>query len=103
MASPPSHRWQGASLSWYEYFVYPWPQTFDAGQHGNYIFAKRDAQKPWQYVALYIGETEDLGTRLDQHHKLECALDHGMTHVHVKKSSSEKLVRTAEESDLVKA
>ena len=23
MASPPSHRWQGASLTWYEYFVYP--------------------------------------------------------------------------------
>lgn len=54
-----------------------------------YIFAKQQvhpALRPWK--ALYIGETEDLTDRLQQHQnkpndKLNPALELGMTHVHV--------------------
>ena len=41
-----------------------------------YIFTKENADK-----AIYIGETDNLSTRFDDHHKKECIRRHGATHI----------------------
>jgi hypothetical protein len=98
MSDNPTCNWIGASGTLYRYFVHPLPQSFNAGQPGNYIFAKVNAENKW--VPIYIG-IGDLGDRVtDNHHQWACIRSKGATHVHVHLNAVES-ARLAEERDLL--
>ncbi len=90
--------WKGASGAEYKYWIYDLPPNFKAGA-GNYIFAKET--KPNTHVAIYIGETEDLSDRFDDHHAMACIKKEEATHIHVHSTSGVAQTRRDEESDLI--
>lgn len=90
--------WQGQSGLAYKYEIYPMDKPFPAVA-GNYIFAKET--KPNTYEAVYIGETQDLSERFDNHHKMPCIRGSGATHIHVHGNSQGQMARRREESDLI--
>lgn len=71
--------WMGTSGTSYTYHVYSLPPSFNAGQDGNYIFAKKNDRGSW--VPIYIGQG-DLKSRSDSHHQEKCIRQKGATHFH---------------------
>jgi hypothetical protein len=98
MADENTILWEGASGEKYKYWIHPIGRTLKVAP-GNYIFAKET--KPNFFRPIYIGETGDLSTRFDDHHKESCIKREGATHIHVHTSSDNKDVRKAEETDLM--
>lgn len=90
--------WVGQSKTKYKYWVYKIGATFKKAP-ANYVFAKET--DPETLLPIYIGETEDISERFDNHHKMPCILENGATHICVHKSSDDKKVRCEEESDLI--
>lgn len=88
--------WIGASGMRYTHWIYALPANLNAGQNGNYVFAKVVNN---QWGPIYIGQG-DLGDRLDNHHQAACIRSKGATHFHAHKNESEK-ARRAEEQDLL--
>lgn len=99
MTDTPEIYWPGESGAKYRYLIYPIGSSFKA-EPGNYIFAKETKPNTWS--PIYIGETENLEERLDNHNELPCIRRNGGTHVHVHLSSSNSQERRNEESDLIK-
>lgn len=66
-----------------------------------YIFCKISVDKDLNLmiVPLYIGETGELGKRIDNHEKWECVIFEGCTHICVKTISGRK-ARLEMEKDL---
>ena len=93
----PTQNWQGASGRNYTYEVYEIPITPIAAP-ANYIFA-RWANNAW--YALYIGETQNLADRLQNHEQWPCAQRNGVTHIHVHRGSADRSIRQTEERDLI--
>jgi hypothetical protein len=60
--------WPGASGKTYKYYVYRIGHKLKA-EAGNYIFARVNQNNRWEPV--YIGETDDLDTRVATHEKRE--------------------------------
>lgn len=89
--------WAGKSGKNYTYHVHPIGTTFKK-EGGNYIFCKQIANGNW--VAQYIGQTNDLDERLGDHEKEACAKRNGATHIHAHLNAS-KVARLAEEKDLI--
>lgn len=89
--------WEGASGKKYKYLIYPLGTKF-MPVGGNYIFAKETTPHTWSPV--YIGETGDLSTRFDAHHKAACIAKNGATAIHVHRNDSHA-DRLAEEADLL--
>ena len=90
--------WTGKTGRKYKYWIYKIGHGF-VRQPGNYIFAKETEPSKWK--PIYIGETKDLSTRFDDHHKADCIKREGATAIHVHKGSSTADHRRAEERDLV--
>ena len=90
--------WKGDSGEEYKYWIYDLDDTHDAVP-ANYIFVKET--KTNFYAPIYIGETEDISERFDNHHKMPCILRHEATHICARKSSEEERERKAEEADLI--
>lgn len=91
--------WKGDSGKEYKYWIYDLEDTTHDAVPANYIFAKKT--KPSFYAPIYIGETEDISERFDNHHKMPCIFKNGATHLCTHTSSTEKKVRCAEEADLI--
>jgi predicted GIY-YIG superfamily endonuclease len=91
--------WPGRSGKEYRYWVYPFGRPLQA-KPGNYIFAKLNSKNQWE--PIYIGETDDLDSRVADHEKRERARTHGMTHIHAHLTSGDRSSRLAEETDLRK-
>lgn len=89
--------WTGKSGAQYKYWIYKLPPDFKA-QPGNYVFAKET--KPGSWAPVYIGQTNDLSERFDDHHQAGCIRRNGATHIHVHLNKS-KQARLDEESDLI--
>ena len=89
---------KGDSGKEYKYWIYDLDASHSAVP-ANYVFVKET--KTNFYAPIYIGETEDISVRFDSHHKMSCILKNGATHLCTHKSSDEKEVRCAEESDLI--
>lgn len=89
--------WPGKSGTTYRYWIYPIPPNFQAAA-GNYIFAKQT--KPGYWVPVYIGETENLNQRFDDHHKMPCIVRNGATHIHAHLNANSQ-DRLNEEADLI--
>lgn len=86
----------GRSGKTYSYGVYAlgtsWHKT-----GGNYAFAKRGVR--WVWEPVYIGETDDLSTRLPNHEKWPCALWYQATHI-LARVNNDSVARLTEEADL---
>ena len=89
--------WTGQSGTRYEYKIYRVGTKFKA-LPGNYIFAKINARGYWE--AIYAGETENLSTRFDNHHRQHCINLQGATHIHVHVNYGGSDARRAEERDI---
>ena len=98
MTEAPTILWEGQSGEKYKYYIYRLDATHNAVP-ANYIFAKETRPSFWK--PIYIGETEDISERFDYHHKIDCIRREGATPIYTHKSSEDKKVRCAEESDLV--
>ncbi|HXF88592.1 MAG TPA: GIY-YIG nuclease family protein [Xanthobacteraceae bacterium] len=99
MSDTPTCNWQGVSGRVYKYWVHPIKTPLKAAA-GNYIFAKLNNLDQW--VPVYIGQTENLSERFDNHHAMPCIKRNGATHIHAHLNSDEK-ARIEEEGDLIAA
>ena len=90
--------WAGQSGRQYRYYIYPIGTTFKAVP-GNYIFTRETS--PGRHRPIYIGETEDLSERFENHHKMPCIRREGATHIHVHQTDGGAAVRRQEEGDLI--
>ncbi|MBR1130762.1 GIY-YIG nuclease family protein [Bradyrhizobium iriomotense] len=76
----PMWNWQGRSGAWYIHTIFPLTaQTFIEG--ANYIMVQRLTDGTRK--AIYIGQSENLRTRLPRHEKLMLAQLHGATELHI--------------------
>jgi hypothetical protein len=91
--------WDGKSGTEYKYWIHGIDAAFDEVA-GNYIFAKEVT--PGSYRPIYIGQSKNLGTRLENHEKEACARRNGATHIHVHTTPSGEKARKAEEADLIR-
>ncbi len=90
--------WDGLSGRQYRYYIHPIGTKFKAVP-GNYIFAREAS--PGRHRPIYIGETEDLSERFDNHHKMPCIRRESATHIHVHQTNGGVATRRTEERDLV--
>lgn len=100
MADERTIMWSGLSGEKYKYWIYPIGASFKPVP-GNYIFAKETSPQNW--TAIYVGETDDLGRRLNNpnsHEKMPCVRRYGGTHIHSHTSSDNGTIRRNEESDI---
>lgn len=94
----PTIIWSGQSGSEYKYWIYKIDTPFN-DVSGNYIFAYESS--PHQWKPVYIGQTENLKDRLDDHEKEVCAKRNLATHIHTH-TNPNKDSRLAEETDLIR-
>lgn len=92
-----SIKWSG-SVNSYKHYVYEWTHAFNKGP-GNYIFCAIEENDTW--APVYIGETSDLSVGFDNHHKLECILGLGATHIHAHANNKGEQARLDEKEDLI--
>jgi len=86
---------KGASGRTYEFEVHPWGTEFN--QIGSvYVVLQTRSDG-----LIYVGQTGDLSERFDSHHKKDCFVRYGRTHVGVHPEASERS-RLAIEQDLLK-
>lgn len=93
---PEQHTWIGASGTRYQYWVYPADQEFDAVP-GNYVFAARAND---QWFAIYAGQTKNLSTRFESHHRRQC-IDRRAPYIHVRRNDAGEQARRYEEGDII--
>lgn len=93
-----SAEWPGFSFKNFKHYVYKWPHTFEKGA-GNYIFCAIDPNNIWS--PIYIGETGDLSEFLDNHHKMQCITQNGVTHIHAH-TNRDRQARVDEKDELIK-
>lgn len=92
-------QWEGQTGRRYRYWIYYIGTSFKKVP-GNYIFAKQNVPLP-DFSPIYIGETEDLSERFENHPKMPCIKRNGATHIHVHINRDGKTFRKAEEGDLI--
>ena len=87
---------KGKSGNAYDFDVYPWGTSFKP-VGAVYTVLKAN---PSNYSILYIGETGDLSSRFDSHHKQSCFDRNGKTHIGIHLESNGKR-RLEIEADLL--
>jgi len=90
----------GASGKQYKFWVYPWGHKLKA-EGGVYMVLKNSGTLlvP-KYSVIYVGQTENLDERFDDHHKQFCFNRNGRTHIGARLGSV-KATRLTIEADLV--
>lgn len=96
MAKETSVTLKGASGRAYEFDVFPWGTSFKP-LGGIYTVLKKI---PPNFHIQYVGQTGDLSSRFDNHHKQSLFDRNGKTHIAVHLESSEPM-RLAKEADLI--
>ncbi len=99
MADTPTIDWAGKSGKTYRHWIFPLPPNFKA-EEGNYVFAKETAPNNGKWLPIYIGQTENLNERFDDHHAMPCIKRNGATHIHAHANKS-KQTRLDEEAGLI--
>ena len=92
----------GASGTEYDFNVYPLETEFKK-MGAVYFFTKRTKKSDGGYThckRIYVGETEDLSERFDNHHKMPCIERHGANCICTHRESSESK-RLEIEQDLI--
>jgi excinuclease UvrABC nuclease subunit len=92
--------WPGQSGSTYRY----WPLlSLEAAsikpEAGNYMFVKALANG--NYLPVYIGQADNLRTRLPNHERMQDAIKAGATLVYAHTNSAAESARLNEEQDLI--
>lgn len=84
----------------YQVCTYPVsrPPEVGANEPGNFIYAKRDAQRRW--VPIFIGQGDLTQVATFDPRKIECIVSKDATHVHVR-VNFDKGSRMAEVRDLL--
>ncbi len=94
--------WTGASGRKYIFEVcfFPGPGKPELGvsEAGTFICARMDSQRAW--VPIFVGQGDLTEVGVFDPKKIECILEKGATHVHVRVNAS-KQARIAEVSDLL--
>ena len=98
MPSQETCQWTGRSGQKYLYYVYPRHPSINAGQDGNYVYAKKNVNGQW--VPIYFGEGDLSKRASSDHHRVHCIDLKGATHVHVR-LNPKKDDRRSEEQDLL--
>lgn len=64
----------GKSKTEYDFNVYPWDTSFNKDCGAVYFITKRTKKSDsgHSHTPIYVGQTEDLSTRFDNHHKQAC-------------------------------
>lgn len=89
MAKIADANWKGSSGASYSFQIYPIETNFKA-LGAVYIFTKRTvANGNGSHDFIYIGQTEDLSTRFDNHHKAACITKNGANCISVHLNSNE--------------
>ncbi|MDT7832035.1 hypothetical protein RQM59_06565 [Flavobacteriaceae bacterium S356] len=76
---------EGCSGKSYEFIIHAKGTNFNS-VGGVYYITKIKNNK---HTRIYLGITNDLSTRFDNHHKEDCFEENGATHIAIHKSSSE--------------
>jgi hypothetical protein len=102
MAKIADAEWNGQSGTKYNFAIYPLGTKFKA-VGAVYIFTKRTVKSDGtgSHDFIYIGQTGDLSTRFDNHHKDSCIEKHGANCVCIHLNSNESQ-RLDIETDLVR-
>ncbi|MEZ5529365.1 MAG: GIY-YIG nuclease family protein [Porticoccaceae bacterium] len=88
---------RGASEQTYPFNVYPWGTSFKP-LGAVYTVLRLEGSK---YTILYIGQTNNLSERFDNHHRKVCFDRNGKTHIGIHQEASEKQ-RFYKETDMVR-
>lgn len=92
---------KGKSGTEYDFTVYPRGQSFNAVAV-VYAISKRTVKDgKGSHEWIYIGETEDVSTRFDNHHKEYCFAEHDADCVSIHREDSED-ERVRIEDDILK-
>jgi predicted GIY-YIG superfamily endonuclease len=69
---------KGSSGDSYEFNAYQWGTNFKEDYGAVYFVTKRTKKTDggYSHTSIYVGQTEDLSTRFDNHHKQECFDSH---------------------------
>lgn len=64
----------GVSGKKYEFNIYPWGTDFTENYEAVYFITRREANNDggYSHTRIYVGQTEDLSIRFDNHHKQTC-------------------------------
>ncbi len=81
----------GQSGSTYDFKIYPLGTTFDPVA-AVYLITKRTpvSGDGGAHIYIYIGETNDLSTRLNEHHKADCFENHNANCICIHKEDREQ-------------
>jgi len=92
----------GESGTEYAFNVYPWGTSFKEDYGAVYFITKRTEKSEggYSHIRIYVGQTEDLSTRFDNHHKQACFDKHKKNCVCVHGEDDED-ARLAIEQDLI--
>lgn len=93
----------GESGNKYQFSVYPFDTNFKS-VGAVYAITRRTvkADGNGDHAVIYIGETEDLGDRFDNHHKAGCFDRHNANCICIHRDDGARS-RLAKEADLIKA
>lgn len=92
----------GKSGEKYIFNVWPMDQAFN-NVGAVYAVTRRykNAEGEYVHAVIYVGETGDLSTRFDNHHKADCFVEHNANCICTHQESDEDS-RLAKEDDLIK-
>lgn len=100
---PAEIEWKGKSGKKYPYFMRHIDVAVEMGGFescpANFVFARE--VEPNQFVPVYIGETADLATVLEDHHTMRLVEFNRATHICESRSSGDMDERQAQKQDLV--
>lgn len=93
---------QGKSGEEYAFEIYPTGQEFYA-VGAVYAVTRQYVNEKGTYThhVIYIGQTEDLSTRFDNHHKADCFKEHEANRICTHRDDDDDS-RLAKEDDLIK-
>jgi hypothetical protein len=102
MAKISDATFRGQSGQEYAFEVWPMDQGFKAVA-GVYAVTKRfkNSNGGYTHTIIYYGETENLSTRFDNHHKAACFTRHGATCICTHRDNDADS-RLAKEADLIR-
>lgn len=87
----------GKSGTVYSFYLHPIGTSYKK-IGGVYFFVKKTADS---YTPIYVGITNDLSERFDDHHKMSCIKKNGATHLLTRAEEDEKKRQTIEKDILL--
>ncbi len=81
---------QGQSGQKYTFNIYKWGTEFkDIGAVYYISNRQENADGSWSHTNIYVGQTEDMSGRFDDHHKALCFKDHNANAIGVHQEENE--------------